>query len=160
MDNRLYYCEPWPHKKILVNNQNIDICVSSRISGNQTGTTIQYHGIIHQDYKVYYIGTLNKHLTIQEAHNVLEAFEVSLRTCLKSKIQWMENVYDSEVVKIWYYDEKDTEKVAEDKRLWPPLRFAITVTNIRPIEDNTDKIIQSELEQRVIEWVKSIFIKP
>lgn len=159
MERKLYYCEPWPHKRILVNNQNIDICISPKISGNQTGTTIQYHGIVHQENKVYYIGTLNKHLTFQQALNVLEDFEESLRTCLKSKVRWMDDVYDSEVVKIWYYDQKETEIVTKDNRLWPPLRFAITIANIKQIDDNTDKMIQSELEQRVIEWVKSIIIK-
>jgi hypothetical protein len=159
MERRLYYCEPWPHKRVLANNQDIDICVSPKINGNQAGTTIQYHGIVQQDYKVCYIGTLSKHLTIQEIHNFLEEFEYSVRIYLLSKIRWMDNVYDSEVVKIWYYDEEESEKITEDKKLWPPLRFAITVANIKPIDENTDKIIQSELEQRVIEWVKSIISK-
>lgn len=160
LERKLYYCELWPHKRILVNNQNIDICISPKISGNQTGTTIQYHGIVHQENKVYYIGTLNKHLTFQQALNVLEDFEESLRTCLKSRVRWMDDVYDSEVVKIWYYDKKKAEKVTNDNRVWPPLRFVITVANIKQIDDNTDKKIQTELEQRVIEWLKTIDIKP
>lgn len=160
MEHRLYYCEPWPHKRIVANNQNIDICVSPKISGNQAGTTIQYHGIVHHNFEVCYIGTLNKHLTIQQAKDVLQEFEESVRTCLKSKIRWMDNVHESEVVKIWFYEEEETEKITEDKRSWPPLRFAITVANIKPIDENTDKIIQSQLEKRVIEWVKSISIKP
>lgn len=82
-----------------------------------------------------------------------------MRISLRSKIKWKDNVNDSGTIKIWYYDEYETHVETNDKRKWPPLRFAITVVNIEPVDNITDKIIQDELEEKIILWVNYVVKK-
>lgn len=44
----------------------------------------------------------------------------------------------------------------DDHRIWPPLRFAITVMNIIPLEESKSETIRKLLEQTLMQWVKKV----
>lgn len=158
MDDKLYYCKHWSHKKLKINNDDYSICISDKIDGNKQGSTIQYHGLIMKGDDVATLGVLNKGITENKANELLKEFEKQLRNVLISNLQWKGSVFDREVVKIWYYTKSgyvDTINV-NDKRIYPPLRFAFTVVNIIPIEKNIEVTIKSNLEDVFENWLKNI----
>lgn len=157
MEQKLYYCEPWPHRKVEVGKEKFEICISPKINGNNEGTTIQYHGLILKDSQVARIGLLDKNISQEQAEFKLASLEEKLRETIRLKVIWNNNMYDNGAVKIWYYEEGDEITTCKlDKRKYPPLRFAITVININPLNDSDSIKIRDGLEHVVIDWIDSI----
>lgn len=158
MDKKLYYCEIWPRKKVLIEESEYKICISPKIDGNTEGTSIQYHGVIIKDNMVIRLGLINKMLSLKQADHLITSFEEKIRNILRSKVTWIPNTIDNGTVKIWYYEEdsKMINTYEGDKREYPPLRFAITLVNINPIDEEQSNLVREELENMLIEWIKIV----
>ena len=96
-------------------------------------------------------------ITKEYANKFLIELEEKMRSIVRENVIWNEKSFDQGTVKIWYFNEKDEDEVIEnDRRIWPPLRFAITLINIIPLEQNKSKEMRELLEQTLIEWVKEV----
>ncbi len=158
MDRKLYCCEIWPHKKVFIEENEYEICISPKIDGNAEGTSIQYHGAIIRDNMIMRLGFINKMLSLKQADHLIISFEEKIRNILRSKVTWIANATDNGTVKIWYYEENDkmVNTYEGDKRRYPPLRFAITVININPLDEEQSNLLREELENMVIEWIGKV----
>lgn len=158
MDDKLYFCKYWSLKRLEINNDNYSICISDKIDGNKQGSTIQYHGLIMKGDEVATLGLLNKGITEKKATELLKELEKQLRNVLISILKWKDYTIDREVVKIWYYTKSgNVDKInVNDKRIYPPLRFAFTVVNIIPMDKNIEASVKSNLEDTLENWLKNI----
>jgi len=155
MDDKLYYCEYWKQKRIMHEGRQYQFCISDKINGNDIGSTIQYHGVIIVGEEVPVIAELNERINQEDAKIFLNYFETELRNVMISNLKWIEMKPDSQVVKVWYYtkDEQVGIKGTSDKRKYPPLRFAVTAVNVKPIDEHLAEKIKAELDSVLKTWL-------
>jgi hypothetical protein len=128
MDKKLYYCDYWQKKSI----SDYTYCLSDLIFQNEKDTSLaQIHGII-----------LFKDSVLKYTKETLSAFEEEIRGVIR-------NVYKESIIKIWYYNEDDSNFDLEHI----PSRFAITIQVSEGIS-KTNVLFLNDLEKCVINLIK------
>jgi len=159
MDKKSFYCKLWKHRKFAVNRERYQICISPMINGNDEGTMIQFHGLVLKKRRIMYLGLLKLGITKECASKFLTELEEKIRFIIRKNVSWNKESFEQGNVKIWYFNEKDEDEVIiDDKRIWPPLRFAITLINIIPLKKSKSEEIRELLEQTLIGWVKTVIL--
>ena len=129
MDKKLYYCDYWQKKSIL----GYSYCISDFIFQSEKNKSLaQIHGII-----------LYKNSILTFSKGQLSVFEESIRFVIR-------NVYKDSIIKIWYYNENDTD--FDIKHI--PSRFAITIQVPEGIEIETISLL-TELEKCVVNLINN-----
>lgn len=129
MDKKLYYCDYWQKKSIL----EYSYCISDLIFQSEKKKSLaQIHGIL-----------LYKDSILTFSKEQLSVFEESIRSVIR-------NVYKDSVIKIWYYNENDTD--FDIKHI--PSRFAVTIQVSEGIDIENISLL-TELEKCVVNLIHS-----
>lgn len=158
MDDKMYYCRYWNHKLLKYNDREYLVCISDKINGNEFGSTVQFHGVIIVDEDVPTIGKLNSNICEDDAQTLLDDLEMKMRNILRNNLKWSDMKPENQVVKVWYYTKNENAELStfDDKRKYPPLRFAVTVVNIKPINQTLANKIKDELESTLTYWLSNV----